>query len=610
MKKYLLFLFLSLWGLIFPANVSASEEFSVSLDTTYTIRENGITHVNNKFDLTNNLSNLYATTYSIILDSSHITNVKSFDVNGTLPQNVSNSDSKTIIKVNFNDKLVGKGNSRQFWISYDETGLAVKTGEIWEITLPKLSENSDFSNFNLTLEVPESFGQEAYMSPNPSSTNTVNGYRKYFFNKNDLIKTGVVSGFGEFQVFTFTLKYHLENPLNKQASTTISLPPDTAFQRLYYTEVSPRPKSIEMDNDGNWIATYELGPRQRIDVTANGSVQIFATQRPFLTPSDGVLQSNLKRDEFWQTDDPKIIELASRLKTPYEIYNYVANHLKYNTARVTPTVSRYGAVKANDNPSDAICMEYTDLFIAIARAAGIPSREVNGFAYTENPEIQPLSLVNDVLHAWPEYYDFSKKAWIPIDPTWASTTGGVDFFNKLDLRHFTFVIHGNDSKFPYPAGSYKLGDNPQKDIYVSFGQLPKERNTKLDISYKLTGWFPLLPNRITYTVKNDGPVALYDVKPVITFDYKSVDSDDKFQFLAPFSQSDKYVDIPFSFLATKTPDVVGISVLNKDITIKTAKRDILIYNLLFVFIIVTVIILSLMFRLKKWNITSIFKKKN
>ena len=94
-------------------------------------------------------------------------------------------------------------------------------------------------------------------------------------------------------------------------------------------------------------------------------------------------------------------------------------------------------------------MEFTDLFITIARSAGIPAREVNGFAYTENPDIQPLSLVNDVLHAWPEYYDSEKGVWIPVDPTWGSTTGGVDYFSKLDLRHFTFVVHGKDSTKPY-----------------------------------------------------------------------------------------------------------------------------------------------------------------
>ena len=173
--------------------------------------------------------------------------------------------------------------------------------------------------------------------------------------------------------------------------------------------------------------------------------------------------------------------MALELKTPEAIYDYVVKTLKYDYSRVRANVERLGALAALKSPNTAICMKFTDLFIALARASGIPAREINGYAYTENPQIQPLSLVADVLHAWPEYYDKEEKVWIPIDPTWGSTTGGVDFFNKLDLRHFTFVIHGKDSVKPYAAGSYKLGTNPQKDVFVSFGSLPEVRFSSIQI---------------------------------------------------------------------------------------------------------------------------------
>src|SRR5258707_13577173 len=104
-------------------------------------------------------------------------------------------------------------------------------------------------------------------------------------------------------------------------------------------------------------------------------------------------------------------------------------------------------------------MEFTDLFIAMARAAGIRAREINGYAYTENKDSEPLSLVADVLHSWPEYWDKYNKEWILVDPTWGNTTHGIDFFHKLDLRHFTFVIHGVNSEFPLSPGSYKLSDS-------------------------------------------------------------------------------------------------------------------------------------------------------
>ncbi|NCC70435.1 hypothetical protein EOM09_02540, partial [bacterium] len=41
-------------------------------------------------------------------------------------------------------------------------------------------------------------------------------------------------------------------------------------------------------------------------------------------------------------------------------------------------------------PNSSICTDFTDLFITLARAKGIPAREVQGFAYTNNSKIKPI----------------------------------------------------------------------------------------------------------------------------------------------------------------------------------------------------------------------------
>jgi transglutaminase-like putative cysteine protease len=63
------------------------------------------------------------------------------------------------------------------------------------------------------------------------------------------------------------------------------------------------------------------------------------------------------------------------LKTPENIYKFVTNNLSYNYYRVKPDVERLGAKDALANPDEAICTEFTDLFITLARSAGIPARE-------------------------------------------------------------------------------------------------------------------------------------------------------------------------------------------------------------------------------------------
>jgi len=338
-----------------------------------------------------------------------------------------------------------------------------------------------------------------------------------------------------------------------------------------------------------------------VDIKARGSVQIFAGPRPYLTPQELALESNLLATDLWQASDPVILELAHKYKTPREIYNFVVNYLSYDFERVKPNAVRLGALKAIKNPKNAICMEFTDLFIAIARAAKIPAREINGFAYTENLKIQPLSLVSDVLHSWPEYWDSNKKTWISIDPTWGATTGGIDYFNKLDLRHFAFVIHGVDPQKPYPPGSYKLGPNPQKDVFVNFGQLPIERNPKIKIVSEVEKFIPFTPQKILVSIENAGVAASYNLTPQIFFDNQLVESKN-IQALPPYGKFSFALKVPFSFLGRNTPNIIKITVSDEKLEIQSAKSEVIIYNLASIFLISLITTLGVLLKLGKIKI--------
>jgi hypothetical protein len=264
-----------------------------------------------------------------------------------------------------------------------------------------------------------------------------------------------------------------------------------------------------------------------------------------------------------------------------------------------------GAVAALQNPDQAICMEFTDLFIAIARAAGIPAREIDGYAYTENPQLQPLGLVADVLHAWPEYYDKDKGIWIPIDPTWASTSGGIDYFDKLDLRHFAFVVHGESSTTPYPPGSYKLGPNPQKDVYVSFGALPEDRITNLNVSVTPVRTLPFLNSIYSVNIDNPGPQATYAVYPTVYFDDK-VSSSDYVEVLPPYSNYQFPINVPFSLLGKGTPSLITVTAAGSSAKIATNKTQVIINSLIAISGILILVLLILLIRLKKITFRAIF----
>lgn len=608
-KKFLVIFLSTLYFVLSTSPARAENEFIVDSSVTYDVAETGKTFVTHEITLENAFSTLYATSYTLNLENIVAEDIKATTDSGqSIPVETQKDGEKINIKVNFDDAVVGLGKQRHFFVSYENTNFAVRTGEIWEVSIPRLSEETSFRNYQAVLKVPVKFGLEAYISPNPDSSSIESDSRVYSFSKGSLVKTGVTAGFGEFQVFTYTLNYHLENPLTRSADTEIALPPDTAFQKVYIRSISPQPSTIRVDEDGNWLALYKLATRERLDVVVSGEVQIFASERPFPKPKDETLSKNLQETIYWQRNDPQIKALATSLKTPRAIYDYVSTTLKYDNQRVRPNVERLGALGALKNPNQAICMEFTDLFIAIARSAGIPAREINGYAYTENPDIQPLGLVADILHSWPEYWDASRQAWVPVDPTWASTTGGVNFFDKLDLRHFTFVIHGEDASKPYAPGSYKLGSNPQKDVFVSFSKLSSDRVSYPQINATFNPGLVFLNSSIQIKIKNPGSSAFYSLYPEVYFDNKK-NARDYIEVLAPFATYEMTVKVPYSFLGKDTPDIVKIVVDGNELSLPTNKNRVIITSLTSTFAILIAIIMVILVRIKwKNKLQAVYRK--
>src|SRR4030042_146462 len=607
-KKALLLLLIFLSILfILPRKMFADGGFITDSEVEYYLNDDGTTRVTHKMTLENVYATLYAKSYTLKLENIEPLNIKAYQGNEILSVNETRQDNTVNLEVEFPDTLVGKGEKRNFSLVFNVTDFAVRTGEVWEISIPKLIMPESYRNYSVIISVPSKLGNEAYISPEPRTRQSVSGRNNLIFNKEMVSKSGISAGFGEFQIFSFDLNYHLENPLNKTAETEIAVPPDTAFQKLYYTSFNDKPESIRVDEDGNWLALYKLKARERKDIKILGFVQIYAKERDFSKPSTEILSNNLISSEFWQKDDPEIIDLAKELKTPKNIYDYVVKTLSYDYKRVKPNEQRLGAIEALKNSSSAICMEYTDLFISIARAANIPARGIDGYAYTENPEIQPLSLVADVLHSWPEYWDSERGVWIQIDPTWGSTTGGIDYFSKLDLRHFTFVIHGKDPSKPYPPGSYKLGSNPQKDVFVSFAKLPEIKKSDVNISANIIKKIPLIGATIEVSIYNPGPVALYDVKPFVYFDKDKL-TFDTIKSLPPFTTSKFSFKIPFTFLGTKTPEKIVIMVEAKRLEIPSYKSSVILTSLVSLFIILLLITIIIVFRFKRNSIKNIFSK--
>lgn len=513
MKRFfLIFLAFFFSGLFFPGKVAATSEIETKYDFRYQVLTNGTVQVNQKISLTNKISAVYASQYSFSIPSTALKNIAAADQEGPCRIETNQEDGNTLISVFFNQAVVGAGKTLTFTLNFESLDMARKDGEIWEVVIPKIANLEALDDYNLSLIVPVSFGNPASIRPAPIEEKKEGDFNIYRFVKSQNIAGGILATFGSFQIFDFTLFYHLQNPSFSFGETEIALPPDTAFQKINYQKIEPEPLNVRVDRDGNWLAKYQLKPNQKIDIVVTGKAKIFAQpQANFPQPEN--LSENVLAAPFWETKDNQIKKIASELKTPKAIYNFVVEKLNYSFERVSQNPERFGALQALNNPDQAICMEFADLFVALSRAAGIPARTVDGFAYTDDSRLRPLSSMIDVLHVWPEYYDEKKKAWIPVDPTWGKTTGGIDYFSQTDLRHFAFAIHGENSLTPYPAGSYKLPDSLGKDIQVAFGEYQKEITPDLKLTFDLPGkifWGEKQKGKIL--VKNQGSSAAYQVQ--------------------------------------------------------------------------------------------------
>jgi len=566
MKKILFFCLLIIFFIFGAGSVHAEENFSTDYAVSYSVNQNALTHVSFKITLTNKTANYYVSYYKLQLGVRDIQNIRASDGQGAITPDITKDNGGTTLGLQFNQRVVGLNNKLTFDLSFDTTDIADKLGKILEVNIPGLSTQNDFSSFSVNVTTPSQLGAPAYIKPAVISATTNN----LTFTKSDLGKSGVYIAYGDNQVYSFDLTYHLYNNNLFKVKTEIALPPKTNYQDVEIDQVSPAPANVKIDTDGNWLAQYLLPPSQKLDIHVKGKAKVNLTPRSEELP-DSLKTLYLREQPFWQSEDYQIKKLATELKTPRNIYNYAVKTLSYDFSRVTANKERLGADKVLNSPTSAVCLEFTDLFIALARAAGIPAREVDGYAFTQNARERPLSLVKDILHAWPEYYDSEKKGWIMVDPTWGNTTGGVDYFNTLDFDHFAFVIKGSSSSYPVPAGGYKLpGQEDKKDVLISVDTNYEESlpvfNTDLLITKSAFPWAPVTGQII---IRNDGSQILESQTVKIQTNFLKPNFQEiSIEPIAPYGST----TIPLKFttpsLLTNRQDQVTITIGQKSINAK------------------------------------------
>jgi Transglutaminase-like enzymes, putative cysteine proteases len=186
----------------------------------------------------------------------------------------------------------------------------------------------------------------------------------------------------------------------------------------------------------------------------SGDYSNFNDYKKYTSPS-----SNIESDNQLITDKSK--ELFNTITNPYykakKAYEFVNTYMNYDTNN-----GNKGALNAL-NTGAGVCEDYAELYTALLRASGVPSRVSTGF-WIDNSEFKSSSTVTDSKdrHAWVEYY-LPEYGWIPAEPTniyYYNGTRTLDYSFFSNLNSSGHIIEGYDS----------AGNNKDNNITYSYSQ--------------------------------------------------------------------------------------------------------------------------------------------
>lgn len=530
---YFVLTLLLLGGKVFAQKVFAQDEFYSEYVMEYKIDTSGITTVTQEINIINNQNDVIPTTYTQIIKHMDVYDIEEGGDKSSINLDIKEDEGVTEITAEFKNPNIGKGKTSTVVLEYKTKDIASQVGDIWNVLIPKIEIPDQTKKYIIDLYIPKAFGPKIFTSPSPLKITEEDDFEIYRFDTNLLKSTGITASFGSYQTLNYKLNYNLENTSSFAVHKEIALPPDVQNkQQVKYTSLLPKPADIRVDKDGNYLASYKLQPNSTLNIELIGSARISGQQ---IFPENGgsfseipveITNNYTSADKYWEVNAPEITKIASSLfindgtvaENAENIYNYILKTLEYDFETLNKEfLERNGALKTLTEDTLVACMEFTDVFITLARANGIPARELNGYAFSGEGLNAPLSINlrgGDVLHSWPEFYD-PKFGWVAVDPTWGSTTG-TDYFSKLDTNHFVFVVKGSDSEFPLPAGAYKLEDN-ERQVEVAIANTTNEdflEDLKLYKTYTLNP-VDYFNKKQNYIISNVGSISLFNVNDQI-----------------------------------------------------------------------------------------------
>jgi len=508
-----------------PSRAQAAD-FSYQTRVDYVVDDSGVTHVQQSFSVTNNTDRTVLDSVALSTPTDQVSNIHAYYNDGANIPYTTASKTNTIdgytyhyveITITFDRSNVGDGLNWGFHVDYDTDKLVENEGSARTVFIPAVGANSITQNYRVRLLVPEDFGHVHAVGVQPHYAGISDNRAIYTFDTNQLTQQSLTLVFGDSTIYHVDFRFPLTNSSTRDTTMTVTLPPDTPSQKVYINKLSPKPLDTHLDADGNVLADYRVPAHTTTTVATDiNSVETYLDYNLAKSGTKADIPTNLVKAytdpmPYWQSTNATVVAKARAAvavakagnnvaKITQALDQFVINTLTYNDAKIKYNI-RQGAIKALANPTNAVCLEYSDLMVALLRSQGIPARMPVGYAYTGT--LKQSNSVADSLHSWVEVY-VPRVGWINVDPTWDQKFNN---FGHSDLDHFAFAIWGQQDNLPAAVMTDDVDQNYQyEQTLVSFRAVAPVAATSGKLTLKqyvllpfvnLFGWQVTAPSNIS-----------------------------------------------------------------------------------------------------------------
>jgi hypothetical protein len=456
---------------LFPFKTFAQSTLSTDAVFSHTIKENNLVETTVTFTISSEQRTVLSY-YTITIPQKDIDpEIYSVTRNRPLEATIYDRTNSTDILIDLENSVIPEDGSTKITLSYTHR---YQDSNIVDL----VSKIADTPTSKVSISYPRDWGETSWISDQIEDLKQSD--TDYILTISNPDSSSVKLIFGRDIVYSFNISRSLNNPSEISNQYEVILPMDTQFQKIVLEEISHQPTQSIIDDSGNYILIFTLGPETQIDLKISG--YIIMQEHEYYQNNLNTSYSN--DDIYWtveskQIDDVEeylqengVTEDSERAVFAQYIYKYVVEKLKPSASATTLSGGvRKGAIDVLKSPSESSPEDYADVLRAILHQYEIPSIYTIGF-------VSDISSYQDkgMFHYWIQAYIDDK--WRVLDP-YLEDYSKVSLWGREQLDHISILnrIHDsisptltyysdNDIKFEYIAESDVIY-NPQSNISIS-----------------------------------------------------------------------------------------------------------------------------------------------